>query len=603
MIVRQPTLRGAALAGAAALACLLPLLADGCGRDPAKAVIATVGPRKVTQAYYETRLGRLKSQDLPRDEQGKAVDTSTLAGRKAFLDIIVNKELMALKAEELGIGDEEQVVTATKNLTEFNAPTLMRADLIEQPAAQISDAEVADYYANLQTQRRCSFIICNFREDAAKARAAIAAGGLWEDVADEHNDGSRGPTNDYRMTVQFGRLEDSFEKAIWALKEGEISQPIETVYGFWVIRVDAIEPVRIGPLETMKQQVLDGVRARKTNLAGRAFAEESRRRHEFKLDEGTLWIVYQALPEGEVLLDPATQKPVPREQLRPLNLATADLDRFFYQVKLDGKLQTFTAGDYKQVFDNSNVFERPKRTEMLGGLRQSIVTMIDRQLLLQEAKERGYMEDPRVLAEVKDRREQIMVTKLHERLVQIDEQITPAQYEEFWQQHGEEYKVQETRYGKAVVCASEESARQAHADALQGKPWPEILARYGSDAANKQNQGSMVVASNTTSPLRDPVFALAKAGDLTAPMRIDRNWIVARLDSIAPPRAVTLAEAANEVGQRILAQRREAKLQSLLAEWKQQYPVRIREKALARVRSHDELMTLAAAPQGAPAAR
>jgi len=580
------------LAVAAVLAVALPLLGGGCSRSPEKNVVATVGPRQITQAYYESKLARLKPQELPRDAGGNPVDTATLEGKQAFLNVIINKELMALKAEELGFGADQQITTAAQSIMEFNAPTVMHADLIEKPASTVTDAEVEAYYRSLQTQRRCSFIICNFEDDARKARQAVIDGGLWEDVADEYNDGSRGPNNDYTVTFQWGRLEDNFERAIWALQIGEISQPVQTVYGWWVLRLDAEEPVRAAPLESIKDRVLDSIRARKINLARREFVEESRRQHEFKMDENALWIIYQGLPADEVLLDPVTQKPTPREQLKPLEVPVADLDRFFYQVRLGDTLETWTIGDYKQMFDNSNVFERPKRTEMLGGLRNNIMGIVDRKLLLQEAKERGYMEDPRVTGDTDEKREQMMVQKLHEQVVKIDEAVSAEQLEEFWREHQAEYMVQETRGGKAVICASEEAARQARAAAEQGTDWLEILARYGSDQSNKQNRGDFRVANNAASPLRDPVFALTAVGQLAGPVQLPQGWLVARLDSIAEPRQPELSEVATEIGQRIRMRRSEQKLQDLLAEWRTQFPVEIRERALAKARPLEELAAL-----------
>ena len=73
-----------------------------------------------------------------------------------------------------------------------------------------------------------------------------------------------------------------------------------------------------------------------------------------------------------MLLDPATNKPIPREQLKPLDIPLGDMDKFFYQVRLGDKLETVTVGDYKSQFDNMNVFERPKKTDMLGGVRERI---------------------------------------------------------------------------------------------------------------------------------------------------------------------------------------------------------------------------------------
>ncbi len=592
MTVRFSLAPAATVLSAAALAVALPLIAGGCGRSSEKSVVATVGPRKITLGYYESKLVKLKPQDLPLDDRGMPVDTATMEGKRTFLDVIINKELMALKAEELGIGADQQVVAAAQSIREFNAPVVMLYDLVEKPANTVTEAELQEYYQNLQTQRRLSFIICDFADDAAKAREALREGGLWEDVADEYNIGSRGPNNDYTLTVQWGRLEDSFERAIWSLKEGEISEPVPTVYGYWVLRLNAVEPVKVQPLESMKDVTLTSIRQRKINLARRAFLDESRRKHDFKLDENALWTIFQKLPEREILLDPVTRKPTPREQLQPLAVPTEDLDKFLLQVRLGDKFDSWTIGDYKQMFDAMNVFERPKRHEMLAGLRQKILSMIDRKLLLQEAKERGYMDDPRVTGDTEEKREQMMVTKLHEQVVTVDERVTPEEFDAFWNEHLDEFSIKETRTGKAVICADQKSALDARAAAEKGTEWTEILTRYGSDQDNKKSGGNMQIERSSPSPLRDMVFSMKGPGEVSQPLAIPQGWVVVRLDSIGPQRPVAKHEASAAIGQYIKNERREQKLKDLLAEWRASYPVKVRENVLAKARSHAELIAL-----------
>ncbi len=607
-VLRQPSsrpdfARDAALFCSALALGALTLAAAGCARQPAgQEVLATVGDAKVTRAYYEDRLAKLKPNELPRGEDGELVDTSTLAGKRAFLEVIINKELMAQKAKELGYGQDEHIDGAALQIMDYNASRVMHEDLVEKPASSVTDDELLDYYNRLKSQRRCSFIITNFRDDAFKARQAVIDGGLWEDVADEFNDGSRGPNDDYTMKVGWGQVEDNFEKAIFTLKDGELSQPIETVYGWWVVRLDGVDSVRVAPLETLKERILTSIRARKINLARKEFIEESRRQHGFKMDEAALWIIYQGLPENEVLIDPATNRPTPRERLQPLNIPLADMDRFFYSLRLGDKEEVWTVGDYKDLFDRSNVFERPKKEQLLGGLRQNIMGVLDRQLLIQEAKERGYLDDPRVRGEVDLKREQMMVSKLHQDLIRDDSHIPPEEVDAFWAEHQQQYRFPEKRSGHVVYCAEKDAAERAREAAASGRPWREVLERFGKGVP-QQGEGEIgPLGANEQNPLRDALFSLAETGQASAPFQSGANWAVVRLSRVEPERQAEKHEVMNELGQRIRQRREEAKLQQLLEEWRGQFPVKIHEKNLDKVRAYEELATPAAAPAAAPAA-
>ena len=74
-----------------------------------------------------------------------------------------------------------------------------------------------------------------------------------------------------------------------------------------------------------------------------------------------------------------------------------------------------------------------------------------------------------------------------------------------------------------------------------------------------------------------------------SPLRIPQGWAVVRVDSVAAGRPKQLAEVTTEIGQRVRAERNERKLQELLAEWRQKWPVKVREKALLKTRSYEEL--------------
>ena len=202
-VAHRPAVRGHALVtlGCLLISLFVVLLLAGCGGGGKDPVLAKVGDHEITTSYYEEKLGKLKQAELPRDENNEPVDTSTIAGKKAFLDIIINKELMYLKAIELGYRKEDQISSAQAML-EYQAGTYLHNDLFDVPANTISDEELAEYHAKMPETRDCTFLICNFKEDALKARQAILDGGLWEDVAEEYHDGSMSPQGDYKMQVR-----------------------------------------------------------------------------------------------------------------------------------------------------------------------------------------------------------------------------------------------------------------------------------------------------------------------------------------------------------------------------------------------------------------
>jgi len=92
-----------------------------------------------------------------------------------------------------------------------------------------------------------------------------------------------------------------------------------------------------------------------------------------------------------------------------------------------------------------NVFQRPKRSKLLNGVKVEICQkMIDKKLLISESRERGYNQHPEVFAEVKKRTEEMMVNQLFEEVVVIDEIVSPEEVEAFWAENSERFVDRDT---------------------------------------------------------------------------------------------------------------------------------------------------------------
>lgn len=586
----------------AVLACLVPtFFLAGCGGGGEKTakspeldtrVVAQVGDRDVTAGYYVSRLKKVTTKDLPQGDDGQPVDTSTPEGRMAFLNVIINKELMVNKALELGYDTQEDVQKAREAVTSYYAADQMKKDLIQSPTEDVTDAEVDEYYAKRQQIRHFQYIICNFRDDALKARQAILDGGLWDDVAEKYNDAPNGPKQDYKMELQYGLAEDSFEKPLFDLEVGQVSEPVESPYGYWIVRLNKIEPTRDRPLDdTYRERIRATIAQKKANILQKKVAAEIRKDHDFKMDDAALWIVYNGLPESEPYINPETNKPYDKATLQPLNIPTSELGRFFYSVVWDKgtEPEIWTIGDYKGFYDKMSVFQRPKKDQLLGSVRQKIIAdMIDQRLWLIEAKARGYFDDPRVVREADERVEQHMIGRLHDDVVKIDQRITGDDVDDYYNKHKDDFWTLEERDGHVLSCATEDSAKTALAELKSGKPWKDVFAAYDV-TTGAANDGQVTLNEHHAIPEKDQLWALKSPGDLSDPFPSRNSWCIVRLDAIRPKRLQTEKEVNDQIGELIKRQRKDDALQALLAKWKEEFPVKINEKVLDTLPSWQEL--------------
>ena len=190
--------------------------------------------------------------------------------------------------------DVEQYYAA--NTAQFTEPEQIRAEYVvldmDSVAAgiMVSEQDVADYYAanaeqfGQPEQRSASHILIaadSTADAAAREQAKQKAAELYDilqktparfaelartesqDPGSAAQDGSLG---------SFGRgmMVKPFEDAVFSMKPNEIRGPVESDFGYHIIRLDGIQPAQTPPLAQVRDVVVDALRKQQ---AQRAFAD------------------------------------------------------------------------------------------------------------------------------------------------------------------------------------------------------------------------------------------------------------------------------------------------------------------------------------------
>lgn len=183
------------------------------------------------------------------------------------------------------------------NPSEFRVPEQARVEYVMlsvealMQTAPLPPDEARKYYeANrarfgIEESREAAHILVSVEAegDAAKSKARAKAEEIYRDLqknpagfaqaAKKHSGdpGSAGQGGSLGRVTR-GSMKDvpEFEQALFALKEGEISRPVETKLGFHIIRAAAIQPAQIKPFEEVREGIEKELRKQ---LAGRRFAE------------------------------------------------------------------------------------------------------------------------------------------------------------------------------------------------------------------------------------------------------------------------------------------------------------------------------------------
>lgn len=229
----------------------------------------------LTPAQFEAQLRyELSLAQLSRAVGDSAIPSRTVGARLIALEAQQREVSEArISAQEflaqVKIDDSQAKTYYDANLGEFQTPERVRVEYAmlsaEALARQepVTDEEIKAAYEaratqyRVEEQRRASHILVKTREEAEKISAeARKSPARFAELAKKHSEDPGSAANGGDLgTFGPGMMVKPFEDAVFAMKEGEISEPVESEFGFHVIRLTGVQPARARPLEEVGKEI------------------------------------------------------------------------------------------------------------------------------------------------------------------------------------------------------------------------------------------------------------------------------------------------------------------------------------------------------------
>ncbi|NMA46359.1 MAG: hypothetical protein GX945_07350 [Lentisphaerae bacterium] len=229
-------------------------------------------------------------------KQGILPDTAKI---KAELDKIktergeeIYKQIIAAN----GVSEEELIKRVAESQTV--------KELIDKRSG-ITEADAQKFYdenSALFTEYRAAHILAKFPDDAGDAdkaaakkkiedlKAQLDKGGDFAALAKEHSDCPSKEEGGDLGAFRPGQMVKPFEDALKNLKDGEISGPVETQFGFHLIKAGA---TTVQTFAEVKDDIIQHLQQEKGQEVFTSYAEELRKAHNVKM------LIAEPKPEPE----------------------------------------------------------------------------------------------------------------------------------------------------------------------------------------------------------------------------------------------------------------------------------------------------------------
>lgn len=188
--------------------------------------------------------------------QGQA-DTPEL--RAAIREELITRELFSQEAERKGLSNTPEVKAQLEGVRQ---DVLIRALIRDYMTSKpITDAEVTAEYerltkASAQKEYRARHVLVETEDAARQVVADLKKGTAFEELAKQSKDtgsAARGGDLDWNTADTFVK---EFSDAMVALEKGKFTEaPVQSQFGWHVIRLDDVRDAPPPPLEQVSQQV------------------------------------------------------------------------------------------------------------------------------------------------------------------------------------------------------------------------------------------------------------------------------------------------------------------------------------------------------------
>ncbi|WP_170640958.1 peptidylprolyl isomerase [Ruegeria conchae] len=230
----------------------LPLAAET--KPDAGTVLATVNGDEIT-------LGHVVATVAALPQQYQQIEDDVLYD--FVLEQLIQQQLLGQQQEELTQQNALTLDNETRSLLAVQTVNALTNDVVTDEAVQAAyDAQFAEFEG--EDEFDASHILVESEDEAKALKAQLDDGADFAEMAREHSTGPSGPNGGALGWFGKGQMVPEFENAVLGLEKGQISDPVQTQFGWHLVILNdkrkseapALEAVRDELAQTIQQEAI-----------------------------------------------------------------------------------------------------------------------------------------------------------------------------------------------------------------------------------------------------------------------------------------------------------------------------------------------------------
>jgi peptidyl-prolyl cis-trans isomerase C len=544
-------------------------LFSGCATKKEGKVVARVGDRAITVEDLETEwkaASRLIIKGVPE-----------LQRKKELVEKLIGDNVVILEAYKEGL---DNAVEADTNFAKQKGRILLNVLYQKEIAdkAKVTEAEMRKEYEMMQQEVHARHILVETKEQANEIYDQLKDGADFEELAKEKSIDPTAQQNAGDLGFfRWGRMVPEFQEVAFKMKEGEISRPVKTKYGWHIIELVERRDVEQPPFEEAKRLIEGQLSQRKKEERVVEYYENLKKKVGFKIDEDAL----SMLMTKKVEVPPDTMGLKKTGDL-------IDMDQLT-QEEQEMTLFTYSGGDVKvetfaQQFNELPQPYRPRLSEREELEKLAFQTLV-RDLLMEVAEEKNLEESEEFKQQWVGIKEREMANRMRSEVILKGVGISEDEIQSYYNRHIDRFTVQAQVELREIMVKTKEEAEDILRQLKRGADFAELAKEKTMREYAKNSGGDLGKISRARYPELFDAAMEMKPGSLGGPFKIqDRqngeSYSVIKLEN----KYEETVQPLEEVKDRVIRMARQEKDNMIYQNWventKSRYKIEVFDKVI-----------------------
>lgn len=405
------------------------LLLSGCSKKENR-VVAKVGDRTITVEKLQKLIGAKKFSSTEEE----------LDQKRQMLEKMIDSELMIIGALKAGLDKETDFLTQIKGVERnILLQELYSVEILDK--CQPSEKEMRAYYDRMGWEVKARHILVETEKDAQEIVKQLSEGADFAELAKEKSTDKA--TKDKGGDLGYftwGRMVSPFQDTVFAMQVGNISKPVETKFGWHIIKLEDRRKTQQKEYQEEKSQIKRRLLNEKTKERSDEYLTDLREKANIQFEPEAVQVVLNHFLAGK-----QDQQDFTEEQ-KEMKLVTFrggswDVDSFLFE------LSTVPSMYRPRVQDQDELQNLVKNT--LTGV-----------LLEKQARKKGLDRKKVVREKLRADRERLLLQLFGKGGIPADTTVTDEEIEAYYQDHIDDYTVFEQVKVQEIQSKSEEEAKE-----------------------------------------------------------------------------------------------------------------------------------------------